>query len=63
MQIGNWASYTKQSPRNLGDEEAAIYVAVEQPTTFDFVINMKAAMALGATIPQSVLLRADRGIE
>jgi ABC-type uncharacterized transport system substrate-binding protein len=36
---------------------------VEQPTEFELVVNMKAAQALGLTIPQSIVVRADQIIE
>jgi putative ABC transport system substrate-binding protein len=73
VEVGGFMSYGANVPdlfRRAGDLVDKILrgakpaeLPVEQPTKFDLVINLTAAKALGLTIPEAVLLRADEVIE
>ena len=73
VEAGGLMSYASNEAANF--KRAAYYVdkilkgakpadlPVEQPTKFEFVVNLKTAKQIGLTIPQSVLYRADKVIK
>ena len=72
-EVGGLMSYGPDIPDNfrraagfvdkIPKGATAADLPTQQPTKFELVVNLKTAKAMGFTLPQSVLLRADRVVE